>query len=98
AQSAEYNQPEYAIDFRGLAQRYDHREVDDHYEQPRALFRLMTPEQREELLDNMAASASGAQRRFQERWLGILLKCDEEYAAGFAKRLGLPMPTTAAAR
>src|ERR1700689_448536 len=57
------NQPEYAeqpLSLEGDANHYDHRLVDDHWEQPGDLFRKMTPEQKQLLFDNTARAVNGS--------------------------------------
>ena len=66
----------------GDAWRYDHREGNDDYAQPRALFELMSPEQRERLFGNIARHMQGVPDFIKERQLGHFEKCHPEYAAG----------------
>ncbi len=56
-QSAAYREPPLHIS--GDADRYDHRAGNDDYGQPGALFRLMSPAQRDQLLNNIAAAMTG---------------------------------------
>ncbi|HSI83811.1 MAG: catalase [Candidatus Methylacidiphilales bacterium] len=72
----------------GDADRYNHREGNDDYSQPGALFRLMSSESQERLFKNIAAAMSGVQDDIVQRQLGHFHKADPAYAAGVAKALG----------
>ena len=86
-QSAAYREPPLRIS--GDADRYDHRAGNDDYGQPGALFRLMSPAQRDQLLDNLAAAMTGVPEAIQLRQIGHFLKADPAYGGGVAARLGL---------
>jgi catalase len=73
----------------GTVARHNHRSDSDYYTQPGNLFRLMTTEQRERLIGNLAASLSGAPRNIQERQLQHFYKADPRYGVGVAKALGI---------
>ena len=74
----------------GAAARWDFDEDDDdYYSQPRALFNLMTDEQKQALFDNTAAEVGGASEATQRRHVENCTKCDPAYGAGVAKALGL---------
>jgi catalase len=73
----------------GTVARHSHRSDSDYYTQPGNLFRLMTTEQRERLIGNLAASLSGAPRNIQERQLQHFYKADPRYGVGVAKALGI---------
>jgi catalase len=94
-QSAAYREPPLHIS--GDADRYDHRAGNDDYSQPGALFRLMSPAQREQLFDNIAAAMTGVPEFIQLRQIGHFLKADPAYGEGVAKRLGLVSKIAAAA-
>lgn len=87
-------QPEYAeppLSLSGAASRWDHREDDDYYSQPGALFRLMSQEQQQALFENTARSIEGASVEIQKRHIGNCLKADQAYGTGVAKALGLSL-------
>jgi catalase len=85
----DYREPPLAID--GAADHWNYREDDDdYYAQPRALFRLMTPAQRQVLFDNTARAMGDASRDVKLRHIGNCLKCDPAYGQGVAKALGIP--------
>jgi catalase len=87
AQAADFREPPLRIS--GDADRYDHREGNDDYSQPRALFRLMDAAQRQRLSSNIASSMAGVPRDIVERQLKHFDKIDASYGAGVRKALGI---------
>lgn len=83
----DYREPPLTIE--GAADHWNHREDGDYYSQPRALFQLMTPAQRQTLFDNTARSLGGAPREIQLRHIDNCNRADPAYGAGVAKALGL---------
>jgi len=75
----------------GAADRYDHRAGNDDYTQPGNLFRLMSPAQREGLMDAIAGAMAGVPEFIQRRQIGHFAKADPAYGAGVARRLGLEL-------
>lgn len=73
------------------ATHFDHRLEDDHYEQPGALFRLMSPEQQRKLFENTARSIGGAELHIKQRHIANCMRADQRYGAGVAAALGLPI-------
>ena len=73
----------------GDADRYDHRKGNDDYGQAGALFRLMSPVQKKQLMDNIAAAMQGVPEMIQLRQIGHFAKADPNYGRGVAERLGL---------
>jgi catalase len=86
-QSPAYREPPLHIS--GDADRYDHRAGNDDYGQASALFRLMSPAQRDLLMDNIAGAMTGVPEAIQRRQIGHFLKADPAYGGGVAQRLGL---------
>jgi catalase len=80
-----YAEPPLRID--GNADRWDHREGNDDYGQPRALFALFDDGQRARLFENIAAAMDGVPRRIVERQLEHFRRIDPAYAAGVARAL-----------
>ncbi len=72
----------------GDADRYNHREGNDDYSQPRALFGLFDSRQRERLYANMAAAMQGVPVEIIDRQLNHLHRVHPDYAAGVAQALG----------
>jgi catalase len=69
--------------------RFSHREHDgDYYTQPGNLFRLMTPDQQQRLVGNIAASLGQVETRIQDLQINHFYKCDPKYGEGIAKALG----------
>src|ERR1700678_4382980 len=86
------NQPEYAdlpLALDGDASHYDHRLVDDHWEQPGNLFRKMTPQQKELLFENTARAINGASQEVLERHVANCRRADPTYGDGVARALKL---------
>jgi catalase len=74
----------------GAADRYDHREGNDDYGQPRALFNLMDQGQKDRLFANIAAAMQGVPADIVERQLGHFALVHPDYAAGVRRALGVP--------
>jgi len=79
-QSPEFAEPPLRIS--GDADRYDHREGNDDYSQPRALFGLFDEGQRARLFANIAESMQGVPQFIIDRQLGHFEKVHPDYAAG----------------
>ncbi len=86
-QQPELAEPPLAIS--GDADRYDHREGNDDYSQPRALFNLFDAGQKARLFANIAAAMQGVPEYIVERQLGHFEKVHPDYAAGVRAALGL---------
>jgi len=63
--------------------------VDDDYIQPGNLFRLMSPEQQQELIANIVGSLKNAPKEIQEKMVAHFRKADQAYGDGVSQRLGL---------
>ena len=77
------------LSLEGAADHWDHREDDDYYSQPRALFRLMTAAQQQALFENTARAMGDAPKEVKVRHIGNCLKADPAYGEGVAKALGI---------
>jgi len=75
----------------GDADRYDHRKGNDDYTQPGNLFRLMTADAKERLMDNIAEAMDGVPDEIRRRQIGHFHKADRAYGAGVARRLGIAL-------
>ena len=75
----------------------DHWEYgsEDHFEQPGALFRLMTPAERKRLFDNTIRSLGDAPLAVRQRHVHNCLRADRAYGEGMAWALGLEIPRAA---
>jgi catalase len=72
----------------GDAARYNHREGNDDFSQPRALFNLFNTEQRQRLYSNIADAMAGVPDFIIERQLGLFTQVHPEYGAGVRDALG----------
>ncbi|AET88203.1 MULTISPECIES: catalase [Caballeronia] len=79
AQDASVNEPPLAA---GAVYRYDHREDDDYYSQPAALFRLFDDAQRERFFGNIARHIHGVPNEIVARQVGHFRRIDPAYAQG----------------
>ena len=87
-------QPEFAeppLSLEGAADHWNHREDDDYYSQPRALFNKMSPEQKKVLFENTARAMGDAPREIKIRHIGNCMKADKAYGQGVADALGIPV-------
>jgi catalase len=73
----------------GDADRWDHRAGNDDYTQPGILFRLMPPDARERLMDNIAAAMQGVPEPIVRRQVAHFYRADPDYGIGVATRMGL---------
>jgi catalase len=87
---ASYNQAPFPVD--GDGARYNHRDGNDDYTQAGDLFRLMSTEEKERLMDNIAGTMKDVPQFIVERQLEHFTKADPAYGAGIAARLGMAVP------
>jgi catalase len=73
----------------GDATYWDHRVVDDHYEQPGNLFRKMSPAEKQRLFENTARAMDDARLEVKLRHIANCTKADPAYGAGVAAALSL---------
>jgi len=88
------DQPDFAeppLSLEGAADHWNHREDDDYYFQPRALFHKMSPEQQNLLFANTARAMGDAPREIKIRHIGNCLKADPAYGQGVADALDIPL-------
>jgi catalase len=78
----------------GDAARYNHREGNDDYGQPRALFNLFDDNQKARLFSNIAEAMHGVPDDIIERQLGHFEKIHPDYAAGVRAALSELSKTT----
>jgi catalase len=88
-QQPEYDEP--PLNLEGQAYHWNHREDEDYYSQPRALFNLMAPAQKQVLFENTARAMGDAPREVKIRHIGNCLKAHEDYGRGVAEALGIPL-------
>ena len=86
-------QPQYAeppLKISGDAKQWDFREDDsDYFSQPRALFNLMSDEQKQALFDNTAGAMGDALDFIKYRHIRNCHACHPDYGMGVAKALGM---------
>ena len=88
--SPDFREPPLSLD--GAADHWSHREDDDdYYSQPRALFRMMSPEQQKVLFENPARAMGDAPQEIKVRHITNCMKADPAYGEGVAGALGIPM-------
>ena len=95
AENPRYLEPPMAIE--GDVHRYDHREGNDDYSQPGALFQLFDEAHRQRLFSNIAEAMQGVPEDIVYRQLGHFHKAHPEYALGVAKELGVNFQVVKAA-
>ncbi|WP_029012920.1 catalase [Niveispirillum irakense] len=81
----------------GDAARYNHREGNDDYSQPRALFNLFDDAHKQRLFKNIAAAMQGVPDFIVQRQLAHFALVHPDYAAGVAAALGVTYTAVAAA-
>jgi catalase len=85
--------PSYAeppLKISGDADRYEQRRgVDDDYIQPGNLFRLMSGEEQQRLVANIAGSLGNVPQDLQKKMVAHFSKADPSYGAGVARALGM---------
>jgi catalase len=74
------------------AARHDHREGNDYFSQPRALFRRIDNGQRQGLFGNIAAAMAGVPQFIVEHRLALFDKVDPAYGAGVSRALVAAAP------
>ena len=72
-----------------IADRYNHRIGNDDFSQPRALFELMSTNQKEQLFSNIAAAMDTVPRHIIDRQIALFEQVHPDYAAGVKKALGI---------
>ena len=82
----------------GDAARYNHREGNDDFAQPRALFRLFDAGQRSRLFSNIAAAMQGVPDFIADRQLALFQQIDPAYDAGVRAALEEKKPIAASTR
>ena len=95
SQNADFCEPPLSIS--GDADRYDHRDGNDDYSQPRALFESFDEAQKQRLFSNIAEALKGVPSEIVQRQLGHFSQIHPFYALGVADALGLSMDISAAA-
>jgi len=95
AQAEQYREPPLKIS--GDADRYNHRDGNDDYRQPGDLFRLMTADQKQQLISNIKAAMDGVPVEIIKRQLVHFYKADPDYGKGVAAAVGVDLDVAWAA-
>lgn len=69
--------------------RHDHREGNDDFSQAGDLYRLMKPEQKKQLVKNIASSLGQVPKDIQMRQLCQFFRADKDYGSQVAAELGI---------
>ncbi|AYJ80698.1 catalase [Aliarcobacter cryaerophilus ATCC 43158] len=77
------------LDLQGSASRYDHRVGNDDFSQVRALFNLMSQNQKEQLFSNIKDAMATVPRNIIDRQIALFEKVHPDYASGVKKALGI---------
>ncbi|WP_222718412.1 catalase [Aliarcobacter vitoriensis] len=72
-----------------IAKRYNHRDGNDDFSQPRALFLLMSDNQKEQLFSNIKDAMDGVPRNIVDRQIALFEQIHSDYASGVKKALGI---------
>ncbi|MES0870363.1 catalase [Pseudovibrio sp. SCP19] len=86
-QQPDFSEPPLSIE--GAAGHWDHREDEDYYSQPGALFRSMNAAQKEALFANTARSIGPARIEIQHRHVRNCYRADPAYGTGVAEALNI---------
>ncbi|KMV33068.1 catalase [Franconibacter pulveris] len=81
----DYSEPPLSIE--GAADHWNHREDTDYFTQPRALFNLISEEERQRMYNRIAEDIQSVPAFIQERQIGIFSEVHPEYGAGVAAAL-----------
>ena len=81
-----YKEPPLPLDG-AAADRYNHRDGNDDYQQPGNLFRLMNSEQQQRLCENIARAMQGVPDEIVQRQIAHFTQADAEYGAGVSRAI-----------
>jgi catalase len=84
-EDARLAEPPFPVD--GDGARYDHREGNDDFTQPRALFELMNSDQKQQLFGNIARHMQGTNEKIINRQLSLFEQVHPDYAKGVKEAL-----------
>lgn len=84
-EDSKYNEPPLAIE--GDVDRYDRTLNNDYFKQPRALFNLMSQNQKNQLFSNIAAAMDGVPQSIIDKQIKLYEQISSQYANGVKKAL-----------
>jgi len=82
----------------GMVGKYPLNHPNSDYEQPGNLYRLMKPDEKDRLINNIVADLKQAKPSIQERQVRLFYRCDPDYGMRVAKALGLDIDLSKAAK
>ncbi|WP_164877296.1 catalase [[Pantoea] beijingensis] len=83
-------QPDYSeppLSLEGAADHWNHREDEDYFSQPRALFNLLSEEEHQRMFQRIAGELSQVPEFIQQRQIALFRQVDETYGAGVENAL-----------
>lgn len=89
-EDADFAEPPLKIS--GDADRWNHRDGNDDYTQPGNLFRLMSPEQQQQLFENIAEAMQGVPQEIIDRQLAHFNRANPAYGAGVSNAINTSNP------
>ena len=81
----------------GDVARFDHGQGNEDYRQAGDLYRLMKPDERDRLIENIVNDMKNVPEQIQQRQIGHFAKADPEYGRRVAEGLGLKIDEPALA-
>lgn len=80
-----FKEPPLTVD--GAADHWNHREDEDYFSQPRALYELLSDEEHQRMFARIAGELSQASKDTQKRQIALFKKVHPEYGAGVDKAI-----------
>ncbi|GLR10718.1 catalase [Mixta theicola] len=83
-------QPDFSeppLSLEGAADRWNHREDDDYFSQPRALFNLLSEAEHQRMFKRIAGELAHVPEFIQQRQIALFRQVDEAYGAGVENAL-----------
>jgi len=83
-------QPDFSeppLSLEGAADHWNHREDEDYFSQPRALFNLLSDEEHQRMFQRIAGELSQVPEFIQQRQIALFRQVDEAYGAGVEQAL-----------
>lgn len=81
----DFSEPPLTIE--GAADHWNHREDDDYYSQPRALFNLLSAQEHQRMFSRIAGELIEIPAEIQQRQIALFTKVHPDYGTGVAKAL-----------
>lgn len=81
----DFKEPPLSIE--GAADHWNHREDEDYFSQPRALYELLSDDEHQRMFARIAGELSQASKETQQRQIDLFTKVHPEYGAGVEKAI-----------